>query len=136
MIFVFLGRATDTLIPVVALPMSMLITFIAMYALGYCIDNLSLLALTLAIGFLVDDAIVFLENAVRRMEGGETAMEATLNGAKEIQLHDSVDDAVAGGGVHPARFHARAAGRSSRNSRSRSSSRFWPPASFRSRSRR
>lgn len=85
-IFAFLGRASDTLIPVVALPMSMLLTFLAMYLLGYSIDNLSLLALTLSIGFLVDDAIVFLENAVRRMEAGETAMEATLNGAKEISF--------------------------------------------------
>ncbi|MEI6349611.1 MAG: efflux RND transporter permease subunit [Verrucomicrobiota bacterium] len=85
-IFLFLGRATDTLIPVVALPMSMLITFLAMYALGYSIDNLSLLALTLSIGFLVDDAIVFLENAVRRMEAGETALEATFHGAKEISF--------------------------------------------------
>ncbi|MEA3187827.1 MAG: hypothetical protein QOD99_1657 [Chthoniobacter sp.] len=85
-IFLFLGRASDTLIPAVALPMSMLLTFLAMYALGYSIDNLSLLALTLAIGFLVDDAIVFLENAVRRMQSGETAMEATLNGAKEISF--------------------------------------------------
>jgi len=70
-IFVFLGRATDTLIPAVALPLSLLITFIAMRALGYSLDNLSLMALTLAIGFLVDDAIVFLENTVRRMERGE-----------------------------------------------------------------
>jgi HAE1 family hydrophobic/amphiphilic exporter-1 len=85
-IFVFLGRATDTLIPVVALPMSMLITLLAMYLLGYSIDNLSLLALTLSIGFLVDDAIVFLENAVRRMEGGETALEATFHGANEISF--------------------------------------------------
>src|SRR5207248_817271 len=69
-IFVFLGRASDTIIPVVALPMSMLLTFLVMYGLGYSIDNLSLLALTLAIGFLVDDAIVFLENAVRRMAAG------------------------------------------------------------------
>ena len=85
-IFAFLGRATDTMIPVVALPMSMLMTFLAMYLLGYSIDNLSLLALTLSIGFLVDDAIVFLENAVRRMEAGESAMDATLNGAKEISF--------------------------------------------------
>jgi len=85
-IFLFLGRATDTLIPVVALPMSMLITFLVMYLLGYSIDNLSLLALTLSIGFLVDDAIVFLENAVRRMEGGETALEAAFHGAKEISF--------------------------------------------------
>ena len=67
-IFVFLGRATDTLIPAVALPLSLLMTFIAMRVLGYSLDNLSLMALTLAIGFLVDDAIVFLENTVRRME--------------------------------------------------------------------
>ncbi len=85
-IFVFLGRATDTLIPVVALPMSMLVTFLAMFLLGYSIDNLSLLALTLSIGFLVDDAIVFLENAVRRMEAGETAAEAAIHGAGEISF--------------------------------------------------
>ncbi len=85
-IFVFLGRATDTLIPVIALPMSLLITFVAMYLLGYSLDNLTLLALTLSIGFLVDDAIVFMENTVRRMEGGETALEATLQGAKEISF--------------------------------------------------
>jgi HAE1 family hydrophobic/amphiphilic exporter-1 len=83
-IFVFLGRAADTLIPVVALPMSLLLTFIAMNLLGYSLDNLSLMALTLAIGFLVDDAIVFLENTVRRMERGEKALEATLNSAGEI----------------------------------------------------
>ena len=69
-IFVFLGRATDTLIPAVALPLSLLLTFIVMKVLGYSLDNLSLMALTLAIGFLVDDAIVFLENTVRRMEAG------------------------------------------------------------------
>ena len=85
-IFVFLGRASDTLIPVVALPMSLLMTFMAMRLLGYSLDNLSLMALTLAIGFLVDDAIVFLENTVRRMEHGENAVEATLNGAKEISF--------------------------------------------------
>ena len=67
-IFLFLGRATDTLIPAVALPLSLLLTFIVMRMFGYSLDNLSLMALTLAIGFLVDDAIVFLENTVRRME--------------------------------------------------------------------
>ena len=69
-IFLFLGRARDTLIPTVALPLSLLITFIAMSILGYTLDNLSLMALTLSIGFLVDDAIVFLENTVRLMETG------------------------------------------------------------------
>jgi HAE1 family hydrophobic/amphiphilic exporter-1 len=85
-IFIFLGRATDTLIPAVALPISLLLTFIAMKFLGYSLDNLSLMALTLAIGFLVDDAIVFLENTVRRMEHGERALEATLHSAKEISF--------------------------------------------------
>jgi hydrophobic/amphiphilic exporter-1 (mainly G- bacteria), HAE1 family len=85
-IFAFLGRVTDTLIPVVALPLSLLITFIAMRGLGYSLDNLSLMALTLAIGFLVDDAIVFLENTVRRMERGEPAFEAAISSAREISF--------------------------------------------------
>jgi HAE1 family hydrophobic/amphiphilic exporter-1 len=85
-IFLFLGRATDTLIPAVALPLSLLLTFMAMGLFGYSLDNLSLMALTLAIGFLVDDAIVFLENTVRRMEHGERALEAAINSAKEISF--------------------------------------------------
>ncbi|HEY6217658.1 MAG TPA: efflux RND transporter permease subunit [Pyrinomonadaceae bacterium] len=85
-IFAFLGRVTDTLIPVVALPLSLLITFIAMRGLGYSLDNLSLMALTLAIGFLVDDAIVFLENTVRRIERGQPPFEAAISSAKEISF--------------------------------------------------
>ena len=85
-IFVFLGRAGDTLIPMVAFPMSFLITFIAMWAFGYSINNLTLMAMTLAIGFLVDDAIVFLENVVRRAEAGESIYRATLNSAGEISF--------------------------------------------------
>jgi hydrophobic/amphiphilic exporter-1 (mainly G- bacteria), HAE1 family len=86
-IFFFLGRAMDTLIPVVALPLSLLLTFVAMRLLGYSLDNLSLMALTLAIGFLVDDAIVFLENTVRRMEQhGERTLQATLHSAQEISF--------------------------------------------------
>jgi HAE1 family hydrophobic/amphiphilic exporter-1 len=85
-IFIFLGRATDTLIPAVALPLSLFLTFIAMHLLGYSLDNLSLMALTLAIGFLVDDAIVFLENTVRLMEQGQNAFDASLNSAKEISF--------------------------------------------------
>ena len=84
-IFLFLGRIKETVIPVVALPLSLLITFVVMKLLNYSLDNLSLLALTLAIGFLVDDAIVFLENMVRRMEKfGESPLEASINGGKEI----------------------------------------------------
>jgi hydrophobic/amphiphilic exporter-1 (mainly G- bacteria), HAE1 family len=85
-IFAFLGRASDTLIPMVAMPLSLLITFIVMQILGYSLDNLSLMALTLAIGFLVDDAIVFLENTVSRMEHGEPALEASIHSAKQISF--------------------------------------------------
>jgi HAE1 family hydrophobic/amphiphilic exporter-1 len=85
-IFVFLGRASDTLIPAVALPVSFLMTFVAMWALNYSVNNLTLMALTLAIGFLVDDAIVFLENVVRRAEAGESIYKATMNSAGEISF--------------------------------------------------
>ncbi len=85
-IYVFLGRATDTLIPAVALPLSLLVTFTVMYMLNFSINNLTLMALTLAIGFLVDDAIVFLENVVRRAEHGESIVKAAYNSAAEISV--------------------------------------------------
>ena len=85
-IFLFLGRVRDTLIPAVALPLSLLLTFVVMKILDYSLDNLSLMALTLAIGFLVDDAIVFLENTVRLMEEGRDAMQASLESAREISF--------------------------------------------------
>jgi HAE1 family hydrophobic/amphiphilic exporter-1 len=83
-IFVFLRSVTATLIPSMALPMSLIGTFAAMYAFGYSLDNLSLMALTLSVGFVVDDAIVMLENITRHMEMGAPRMKATLEGAKEI----------------------------------------------------
>jgi HAE1 family hydrophobic/amphiphilic exporter-1 len=83
-IFLFLRRATATLIPSVALPLSIVGTFAVLYALGYSIDNLSLMALTLSVGFVVDDAIVVLENITRHVEAGEDAFTATLKGSKEI----------------------------------------------------
>lgn len=85
-IFLFLGRARETLIPTIAMPLSLFITFAIMHALGYSLDNLSLMALTLAIGFLVDDAIVFLENVVRHMEEGMGPLEAAFKGASEISF--------------------------------------------------
>src|SRR6266705_3131480 len=85
-IYVFLWRATDTLIPAVALPMSLLLTVAVMYMLDFSINNLTLMALTLAIGFLVDDAIVFLENVVRRAENGESILKETYNSAGEISI--------------------------------------------------
>jgi HAE1 family hydrophobic/amphiphilic exporter-1 len=83
-IFLFLRNVSATVIPSLALPMSIVGTFMVMYVLGYTIDNLSLMALTLAVGFIVDDAIVMLENIVRHMENGKGRMEAALEGAREI----------------------------------------------------
>jgi hydrophobic/amphiphilic exporter-1 (mainly G- bacteria), HAE1 family len=83
-IFVFLRNLSATVIPSLALPMSIIGTFAAMALLGYSLDNLSLMALTLCVGFVVDDAIVMLENIVRHMEMGESPMEAALNGSREI----------------------------------------------------
>jgi hydrophobic/amphiphilic exporter-1 (mainly G- bacteria), HAE1 family len=83
-IFLFLRNLTATMIPALALPISLIGTFAGMYLLGYSIDNLSLLALTLSVGFVVDDAIVMLENIVRHVENGEAPFEAALRGAREI----------------------------------------------------
>jgi len=83
-IFLFLKNLSATIIPSLALPMSICGTFAVMYALNYNLDNLSLMALTLSVGFVVDDAIVMLENIVRHMEHGETPYQAALNGSKEI----------------------------------------------------
>ena len=83
-IFLFLRNFSATLIPTMALPMSIVGTFSVMYLLGYSLDNLSLMALTLSVGFVVDDAIVMLENIVRHMEKGERPMEAAVRGAREI----------------------------------------------------
>jgi len=83
-IFVFLRNVPATIIPSLALPMSLIGTFAVMYLLGYSLDNLSLMALTLSVGFVVDDAIVMLENIVRHIEMGEPVLEASLNGSREI----------------------------------------------------
>jgi len=83
-IFLFLRNVRATIIPTLALPTSIVFTFAVMYLLGFSLDNLSLMALTLSVGFVVDDAVVMLENIVRRMEDGEGAMEAALKGSREI----------------------------------------------------
>ena len=85
-VFLFLGRVRETSIPVVALPLSLLMTFAIMHMLGFSLDNLSLMALTLAVGLLVDDAVVVLENTVRHLEAGKPATVAALLGAKEISF--------------------------------------------------
>jgi HAE1 family hydrophobic/amphiphilic exporter-1 len=83
-IFLFLRNLPATIIPSLALPMSIIGTFAIMYPFGYSLDNLSLMALTLCVGFVVDDAIVMLENISRHMEMGKPALQATFDGAREI----------------------------------------------------
>jgi hydrophobic/amphiphilic exporter-1 (mainly G- bacteria), HAE1 family len=85
-IFLFLRNISATAIPSLALPLSLVGTFALMYMMGYSLDNLSLMALTLCVGFVVDDAIVVLENIVRHMEMGEQPMTAALRGSKEISF--------------------------------------------------
>jgi HAE1 family hydrophobic/amphiphilic exporter-1 len=83
-IFLFLRNVSATIIPSLALPMSIIGTFAVMYLLDYTVDNLSMMALTLSVGFVVDDAIVVLENIVRHMELGEKPLDAAMRGSKEI----------------------------------------------------
>ena len=83
-IYLFLHNGSATLIPALALPFSILGTFAVMQVMHYSLDNLSMMALILSVGFVVDDAIVMLENAVRHMEAGESPLEAALKGSKEI----------------------------------------------------
>lgn len=83
-VYIFLGSARAALIPSVAVPLSLLGTFVVMYLLGYSLNNLSLMALTIATGFVVDDAVVVLENTSRHIEAGMQPMAAALRGAKEV----------------------------------------------------
>ncbi|MBI3676803.1 MAG: efflux RND transporter permease subunit [Proteobacteria bacterium] len=85
-IFVFLRTLSATFIPSIALPIAVIGTFAGMAYLGYSLDNLSLMALTLSVGFVVDDAIVMLENIVRHVEAGEAPYEASLKGAREVSF--------------------------------------------------
>src|SRR5262249_35213112 len=83
-IFLFLRNLSATVIPSLALPMSIIGTFSVMYLLDYSLDNLSVMALTLSVGFVVDDAIVMLENIVRHMEMGKGRLQAALDGSREV----------------------------------------------------
>ena len=106
-IFIFLRSAVATLIPSLTLPLAIIGTFSVMYALDFSIDNLSLMALTLAVGFIVDDAIVMLENIVRHIEMGKPPMQAALEGSRGSRVHRALDVSVALGGVHSADVHGR-----------------------------
>jgi hydrophobe/amphiphile efflux-1 (HAE1) family protein len=83
-IFLFLRNLWATVIPAVTVPLSLIGTFAVLYALGYSLDNLSLMALSIAVGFVVDDAVVVIENIVRHLEDGLSPMEAALKGSREI----------------------------------------------------
>lgn len=83
-IFLYLGKIRDTIIPAIVLPMSIIGTFIVMYALNYTIDNLSILAFILAMGFIIDDAIVVIENIIRRVDEGESPWIASIKGSRQI----------------------------------------------------
>ena len=83
-VFLFLRSLSATIIPSLALPASLIATFTVMYLLEYSLDNLSLMALTLSVGFVVDDAIVMLENIVRHMEMGKSPMRASFDASKEV----------------------------------------------------
>ena len=92
-IFLFLRNVSATVIPSLALPMSIVGTFAVMFLLGYSLDNLSLMALTLSVGFVVDDAIVMLENIVRHTEMGEIAARRGVQWLGRDRLHHPLDDA-------------------------------------------
>ena len=100
-VFLFLRTLRATLIPSVAVPVSLIGTFGVMYLCGYSLDNLSLMALTIATGFVVDDAIVVLENISRHLEEGMPPREAAFLGAQGDRLHRPVDEHLAGRGLHP-----------------------------------
>ena len=99
-IFLFLRNVSATVIPSLALPFSIIGTFAVMYLLNYSLDNLSMMALILSVGFVVDDAIVMLENIFRHIEMGEKPLGGVADGLARNRLHHRVDDAVAGGRVH------------------------------------
>ena len=83
-IFLFLRNVWATIIPSITVPVALICTFAVMFVMGYSLDNLSLMALTIAVGFVVDDAIVMLENIFRHIEEGMKPMDAAIKGAGEI----------------------------------------------------
>ena len=100
-IFLFLRNFWATIIPAVTVPLSLVGTFAVLYALGYTLDNLSLMALSIAVGFVVDDAVVVIENIVRHLEEGSVAVAGRSQRCGRDRLHHRFDHAVADRGVHP-----------------------------------
>ena len=110
-VYIFLNSYRAALIPAVAVPVSLIGTFGAMYLLNYTLDNFSLMALTIATGFVVDDAIVVMENTTRHIEAGMTRMRAALPGRAGSRFHRGLDEPVAGRGFHALRADRRHRGR-------------------------
>ncbi len=106
-VLLFLRSIRATIIAGVALPVSLIATFGVMYFCGFSLDNLSLMALTIGTGFVVDDAIVMIENVVRHIEKGEKPMKAALDGAPRDRLHGYLADAVAHCRLHSSALHDR-----------------------------
>ena len=106
-IFLFLRNAAATVIPSVAVPLSLVGTFGVMYLAGFSLNNLTLMALTIATGFVVDDAIVMIENIARYIEEGEPPLEAALKGSRADRLHHHLADRLADRGADPAAVHGR-----------------------------
>ena len=106
-IFLFLRRLSTTLIPAVAVPLSLVGTFAAMYFAGFSLNNLTLMALTISTGFVVDDAIVMIENIARYVEAGEPPLQAALKGARADRLHHRLAHGLADRGADPAALHER-----------------------------
>ena len=106
-IFLFLRTLWATVIPSIAVPLSLLATFAVMYAAGYSLDNISLMALTISVGFVVDDAIVMIENIVRYIEQGDAPVRRGAQGRRPDRLHHHLDHLLADRGVHSAVLHGR-----------------------------
>ena len=106
-IFLFLRTLSATIIPSVAVPLSLVGTFGVMYLLGYSLNNLTLMALTISTGFVVDDAIVMIENIARYIEAGERPLQAALEGGRANRVHHRVLDRFLDRRAHPAVVHGR-----------------------------
>ncbi len=99
-VYIFLNSYRAALIPAIVVPVSLIGTFGAMYLLGYTLDNFSLMALTIATGFVVDDAIVVMENTTRHIEAGMTRMRGRLPGRAGSRIHRGFHEPVAGRRIH------------------------------------
>ena len=106
-VFLFLRDMRAAIIPIVAVPVSIVGTFGAMYLLNFSLNNLSLMALTIATGFVVDDAIVVLENISRHLDAGQGRVEAALNGARRSGIYRALDQHLADRGLHSNSFDGR-----------------------------